>query len=368
MKVIAQVKLLPTPEQADLLKRTLETANAACNWLSERAWESGTFRQYDLQKLAYYEARDKFPLSAQMTVRAIAKVADAYKLDRKTQRHFKPLGAFPYDRKNLSWKTRDKQEVSIDTIEGRQHIPFVCGERQKEMLEKRLGGGELIFRDGDFYIHQTCEVETPDPYDPEGWLGVDLGIVNLATSSDGQNFSGEQIETTRQWYEGRRQTLQSVGTRSAKRRLQKLSGRQAHFQRDTNHCISKRLVETAQRTGRGIALEDLKGIRDRTRVRRGQRSRHSNWAFFQLRQFVSYKAELAGVPIALVDPRNSSKTCSVCGHCSSANRPSRNDFVCEACGHVAPADLNAAANIAARAAVEQPTVAPTLAATRFLAQ
>lgn len=364
--MIAQVKLLATSEQAQLLKQTLETANAACNWLSERAWESHILRQYDLHKMAYYDAREKFGLSAQITVRSIAKVADAYKLDHKSQRYFKPLGALPYDRKNLSWKTHDKQEVSIDTVEGRQHIPFVCGEQQKVMLENRLGGGELIFRGGEFYIHQVCEIETPEPYDAEEWMGVDLGIVNLATSSDGQNFSGEQVETTRQWHQGRRQTLQSVGTPSAKRRLQKLSGRQARFQQDTNHCISKRLVETAQRTGRGIALEDLKGVRSRTRVSRGQRSRHSNWAFFQLRQFVSYKAERVGVPVSFVDPRNTSKTCSVCGHCSSANRLTRNDFVCEACGHVAPADLNAAANIAAKAAVKQPMVEPPLASTSSL--
>lgn len=363
MKLITQVKLLATEEQKDFLKQTLETANAACNWLSERAWSESTFRTYDLHNIAYHDCRDQFPLSSQMTVRAIGKVADAYRLDHKTKREFKLLGAFPYDHRILSWKTRDKQEVSIWTLEGREHIPFVCGEHQKQMLENRLGQADLIFRDGEFYLHQVCEVETPDPYDPEGWIGVDLGIVNIATSSDGEVFSGEQVEARRQWYEDRRQILQSVGTRSAKRRLKSMSGRQSRFQKHVNHCISKRLVETAQRTGYGIALEDLTGIRSRTRVSRGQRSRHSNWTFRQLRDFVSYKAERAGVPVLFIDPKNTSKACSSCGHCSSDNRPTRDNFMCEVCGHVAPADLNAAANIAAKADVRQPMVAPTLAAT-----
>ena len=79
MKLSAQVKLLPTPEQADALKRTLEMANAACNFVSQKAWQSKTFKQYDLHHLCYKDVRAKFPLSAQGVVRVIAKVADAYK-------------------------------------------------------------------------------------------------------------------------------------------------------------------------------------------------------------------------------------------------------------------------------------------------
>jgi hypothetical protein len=105
---------------------------------------------------------------------------------------------------------------------------------------------------------------------------VDLGIVHLAVTSDGESYSGEQVEAKRAWYARRRQVLQSVGTRSAKRRLRQLSGRQRRYQSDTNHCISKGLVEVAQRTGRGIALEDLSGIGERTRVSREQRHRHGS--------------------------------------------------------------------------------------------
>ena len=89
MKLIAQVKLQPTPEQADALKRTLETANAAANYVSGQAWETQTFRQYDLHHLCYSTVRGQFGLSAQVTVRVLAKVADAYKLDRKAKRVFR---------------------------------------------------------------------------------------------------------------------------------------------------------------------------------------------------------------------------------------------------------------------------------------
>lgn len=110
MKLVAQVKLLPTPEQAALLRATMERCNDACNWISEQAWASQTFRQYDLHHLVYHLARERFGLSAQATVRCIAKVADAHKLDRRRQRSFRPTGAVAYDLRLLTWKP---QAVSI---------------------------------------------------------------------------------------------------------------------------------------------------------------------------------------------------------------------------------------------------------------
>ena len=130
MQLTAKVKLLPSTEQASALKHTLETANTACNYISEQAWEGRTFRQYSLHKLVYYDVRERFGLSSQMTVRCISKVADAYKLDRKTKRTFRETGAIAYDSRILSWKAR-KQAASIWTLNGRQTIPFACGDHRR---------------------------------------------------------------------------------------------------------------------------------------------------------------------------------------------------------------------------------------------
>ncbi len=126
--------------------------------------------------------------------------------------------------------------------------------------------------------------------------------------------------------------------------------------RDTNHCISKRIVSKAQRTGSGIAMEDLSGIRGRTRVRRRQRRTMHSWSFNQLRRFVLYKAALAGVPVVFVDPRNTSRTCIECGHIDKRNRPNRDTFHCCSCGFSGAADSIAAENIR-RAAVNPPNAA-----------
>lgn len=357
MKIIAQVKLLTTDEQADALKRTIECANAACDYISEEAWALQCFNRYALQKVVYYQVREHFPdLSSQIVIRCIAKVADAYRVGRHKLRRFKPYGAISYDQRSLSWRTKqDEPIVSIQSVDGRLKIPVAMGEHQKRLIENGLrGAADLIYRDGVFYLHQVCEVETPDPDDPDGWLGVDLGIKNLAVDSDGTVFSGAEVEAKRRWYEKRRAILQSVGTKSAKRRLRQMAGKLARFQRHVNHCISKALVGSAKRTGRGIALEDLTGIRTRTRVNKQQRTRRSNWAFYQLRTFVQYKGLLAGVPVQLVDPRNTSKTCPLCGHVSRTNRRSRDWFACACCGFAAPADHVAAINVAARATVDMP--------------
>jgi IS605 OrfB family transposase len=349
MKLIAQIKLNPTAEQHAALLATLVEANAACDAISVIAWQAREFRRISLQKLSYHQVKDSLKLGAQVLIRCIAKVADAYQQDRKVQRTFRPHGAIAFDDRNLSWYI-DKEAVSIWTVEGRQYIPYSLGEHQRALLASRKGESDLVYRKGAFYLLVVCDVPVSDEQQMEQVLGIDLGITNLATDSDGEVHSGAQVDQKRQWYARRRTALQRVGTRAAKRRLRQLSGRQRRFQRDVNHGISKRLVAKAERTKQAIALEDLSGIHLRTRAKGpAQRARNSNWAFSQLRRFISYKAQRAGVPVFAVNPRYTSRTCCVCGCVDKRNRRSQAEFCCIACGHQAPADVNAAINIRDRA-------------------
>ena len=354
MKLIAQVKLLPTLEQAQALRQTLEVANTACNYISTQAWDNQTFRQFHLHKLTYYTVKEMFQLTAQVVVRCISKVADSYKIDHKTKRTFKPHGAIAFDDRILTYNL-EKKSVSIWTVAGRARIFFTSGKRQMELLNGQRGESDLCFVKGKFYLLAVCDVETPKQIDVEGVLGVDLGMVNIASDSDGENFSGSDIDRNRRIFTHRRARLQKKGTKSAKRKLKKLSGKQARFQKHSNHTISKRLVEKAQDTQRAIALEDLSGIREAP-VRRMQRARRANWSFYQLRQYINYKSERAGIPVFLVDPRNTSRTCPECGHVDKANRVSQSLFSCVSCGYSAPADTVAAVNISARANVNSPMV------------
>jgi putative transposase len=344
VKLTAQLKLHPTPEQHDFLQATLEEANAACNWISQEAFREGVFGQFSLHKIVYHPARERFNLSAQMVVRAIAKVADAYKISKKKQRGFQQHGAFPYDSRILSFRL-DTREVSVWTAAGRQRVPFVCSARAFELLQGDRGEADLCFVRGEFYLFVSCDVETPEAIDVDGALGVDLGLVNVATDSDGEQYSGAHVVSIRERRHRQRKRLQAKGTRSARRVLKRLSGRERRFMTNVNHTISKQLVQKAQCTGRALALEELSGIRDRVKVRRTQRRKLHSWAFRQLGQFVQYKAALAGVPVVLVDPAYTSQTCSACGHVSRSNRPSQDTFLCVQCSFSANADVNAAVNI-----------------------
>jgi IS605 OrfB family transposase len=354
--VTEMLKLAPTPGQAELLLATLRAGNAGSNRVAEVAFAHQTANKIRLQSLVYGELRERFGLSAQMAVRAIAKACEAYKRDKAIQPVFRPLGAVAYDQRILSWKSRDR--VSILTLQGRIEIPVVYQGRWRTAVGAQVRGqADLVHRDGRFYLAVVVEVPDPAPEDPAEWLGADFGVANIATDSDGTAHSGRALRAVRRRHLRLRQRLQAKRTKSAKRLLKKRRRREARLARDVNHCISKTLVGKAKDTGRGIALEDLSGIRGRVSVRRQQRADLHSWAFHQLRGFICYKARMAGVPVRVVDPRNTSRGCSVCGHIDKRNRPTRDEFRCVSCGHAAPADVNAARNIASRAAVMRPNAA-----------
>ena len=343
MKLVVNVKMKPTAEQAAALRRTLEICNVACNWLSGEGWRTGILRQYDLHKLAYRSVRDRFGLAAQATVRCIAKVADAYKLDRKARRFFRKHAAQPYDDRIVRFCSDDT--VSIWTVGGRLKIPCTPGDRQRALLPFRRGEVDLMLVRGKWFLACVCDVDEPELMKATDVLGIDLGLVHIATDSTGQSFSGEAVQENRRRFTHRRRNLQRKGTRSARRKLQNLSGKQARFQKDVNHRVSKALVAKARTLPAAIALEDLKGIRLRVKARRRQRATLSNWGFHQLRSFLSYKATLAGLPIVLVAPRHTSQACPACGFVAKANRKTRDHFTCGACGFAGAADHIAALNI-----------------------
>ncbi len=353
MRLTIQLKLLPTAEQADALHRTLVRANAACDSISQVAWNARTLGQFPIHRLTYGTVRETFSLSAQLTVRCIAKVADAYKLDKKTQRTFAPLGAVAFDERILAYKSAS---VSIWTLDGRQTIPFVCGERQRALLAFRKGESDLAFVRGSWYLFATADIETPDPIDVEGVLGIDLGVTNIAVDSDGEIHSGRAIKNVRYRHRRLRTKLQKLGTKSSRRRLRQLAGQEVRFAKDVNHVLSKRIVAKAKGTKRAIGIEDLTHIRTRITARRSQRATLHSWSFAQLQAFVSYKALGAGVPVHRVDPRNTSRTCPKCGCIDKANRKTQASFVCTSCGYAGLADVIAASNIASRALVSAPYV------------
>lgn len=354
MLLTIQAKVVTDIYAGERLLKTMEEFNKACNHISEFAWNEKIFGKIRLQQNLYYKVREQFNLSAQMTVRAIAKVSESYRIERNHKHTFKEHGAIVYDQRILSFKALDK--ISLLTLDGRSTCPVLIGGYRP--LEKRYirGQADLCYRNGEFFLYVVVDVpEQECNAFPTGIIGVDMGIVNIATTSEGKVYSGDQATRTRKKYAKLKASLQSVGTWNAKKHLKNVAKKERRFKKNLNHTIAKDIVSTAKDTTQAIAIEDLDGIRQRGNpAGKAHRDSLDRWAFHELRSFIEYKAKIAGVPVYAVDPHHTSQMCPICGHTSKANRRTQADFACTRCGHTMNADLNAAINIQYRAAVNQP--------------
>ena len=185
---------------------------------------------------------------------------------------FRPEGAQPYDDRMLSWQIAQRR-VSIWTLVGRVKDVRVTAsvEQLATLALHRRGESDLARRDGMWFLMATCEVpEQPLNSEPADFQGIDLGIVNIATTSDGEIMAGRCLNRSRARERTLRTKLQRKHTPSARRRLKRRRRKEARRARDINHKIAKHVVAEAERTGRGIALEDLTGIRERVRLHKPQ--------------------------------------------------------------------------------------------------
>jgi IS605 OrfB family transposase len=352
-------KLSIDADAVTAIRATAAAFNAAATYCAQVAWQEHVTNKNKLHHMVYGPTRSEYGLGAQLACCARDKAAEAVRAARAngsdTCPTFNPNSSIRYDARTYRLMSLDR--VSLNTLTGRVFGQLALGDFQRRYLYDttwKIGGAELIQRNGQFYLHITQTKANPAPAEPTGFLGVDLGIVNLAADSDGEMYSGTAVQRVRERRFQHRQRLQTANTRRARWRLRQNARKESRFQRDVNHCISKKLVAKARTARKALAVEDLTKIRARVTVRREQRRARHNWAFRHLRSFIAYKAQQAGVLVVAVDPRNTSRTCSVCGHCEKANRVDQAHFHCRnpRCGHTAAADTNAAVNIALKAACQ----------------
>lgn len=348
-------KLSLDPEAAAAVRATAEAFNAAASYCAQVAWHERVTNRTKLHHIVYGPTRVTFGLGAQLACCARDKAAEAVRAARangsQTCPTFRPDSSIRLD--VHTYRLLGLERVSLYTLSGRVSGQLMLGAFQRRCLDDpswKNGGAELVRRHGQFYLHITQTKANSTPPEPSGFVGVDLGIVNLAADSEGATYSGAPVQAVRERRYTQRQRLQKANTRRSRWRLRQLARKEGRFQKDVNHRISKQLVAKARTTRKALAVEELTKIRERAPVRREQRRVHHSWAFRQLRGFVEYKARQAGVLVVAVDPRNTSRTCSRCGYCDKANRRSQAHFACLSCGYAAAADTNAAVNIAQRAA------------------
>ena len=319
-------KLNPSKDVVQKIESTLEAFANACNYANQNVKPNITSKT-TIQSQVYQTIRKEYGLSANLAVRACARVGanrKTAKQKNKPVKEFKPTSA-DYDARIFAFREKD-WTVSLTLVGGREHIPIVPGNYQKGKLKGRKPTSAQLCKhiDGKYYIHIQLKDDAPKPIKADDVIGVDLGRTDLAYTSQDKKWSGKEIRDVRDKYSRVRASIQkkaSKGTGSSRRRcrqlLKLLSGKERRFQRHINHVISKTIVSDAKKSNSIIAIEDLTGIRNRTNQEprtKTEKRRSNSWAFFQLRQYIEYKGIGQGVETYAVPPAYSSLSCHACLH------------------------------------------------------
>ena len=344
-------KLNPTPEQVAQIEATLKAFADACNYANQQVKPQITSKT-TIQNMVYQDLRSLFGLSANLAVRACARVGanrKTAKQQRKPVKDFKPTSA-DYDARIFAFREKD-WSFSLTLLDSREHIKIDFGNYQRGKLKgKKPTSAQLCkHRDCSYYIHIQVKDEVPEPLKPTNVIGVDFGRRDIAVTSNGDKWDGKQVTDIRDRYSRTRASLQqkaTKGTRSTRRRakqiLQRLSGRERRFQQWLNHQISYQIIQQAKSTKAIVAIENLRGIRERTNQQprnKVERRRSNSWSFYQLRYFLEYKGIKEGVEVVAVPPAYTSQTCHQCLYIGLR---SDKRFKCGNCSWHGDADLNGA--------------------------
>lgn len=345
MKITRTAKL-KLDISAEQILPTAVAYTEAFNYICEVGWKANTYNPITLHEKTYKNTREKYQLPAQLAISARSKAKEALKavwaLAKKGKKISCPnstLSSIRYDARSFSvWF--EKKQVSLSTLNGRVKAGFSIPKCFDGYLSWTRKSAELLIREGSVFLNIVFEKEIEDiPQNiPDRVIGIDRGINRVAVTSENK-FYGKIVKGKIKKQKELRRKLQKCGSKSAKRHLKKLKLKENRYRRDVNHCISKAIINAAPKNSI-LVLEDLTHMRETA----GSKEVH-NWSFYQLEEFLRYKAEVKGIQVDYVDARYTSRKCSRCGHTCKENRKSQPQFECVKCGFQLDADLNAARNI-----------------------
>jgi IS605 OrfB family transposase len=320
------------------LKDTIRQYFQAYCFCIDKGIELHTSNKKKIHNATYYPLRKIYPNIPSALLQTIRNVAcenlKAVKLKVKPI----PKNKFiRYDKRTFSYKNGI---VSVSTINKRQKFNITLPKFAEKYKSWNCKAGTVVLRNDQLWLNLIFNKNAETITNPDTFLGTDMGINHIAVCSDNEFYNSKQLKRIKGKYQYLKAKLQSAGTRSAKRHLKRLKGREKRFVRDVNHCISKRIAEKPYDC---FVLEDLKKIK-RDKGKKFNR-KLGNWSYYQLGNFIQYKAEEKGKLTIKVNPKHTSQICSKCGHIEKSNRKGSR-FKCKKCGFELDADLNASRNIA----------------------
>jgi putative transposase len=352
--VTLKIKLEATERSSRSLSETQKAYIVALNHASKVAFEKKVFNSVALHHITYQDVRELTKLPANLVCSARNVVAEAYKRDKEKHHCWKETAAMRYDARTLTVKI-DQQYATLTTLQGRVRVSLILSEYHKQYLDGRweIEPTATVSHKGlTWFLHLILTKDIPDS-PSEVAIGVDSGIVRIATTSTGKVFKGGNIKHIRERRFKQRRDLQAARhkSRNQRRLLKRLAGKERRSVDWLLWNVANEIAAEALKANAGtIVVEDLKGIRTRIRVSKKQRLIHHGWPFSSLFAKIKHVGSKHGVKIESVDARNTSKTCHKCGYCDAANRKSQTVFICVRCGHKSNADFNASLNVRDRRA------------------
>lgn len=347
----------------NILKKTISLSNQACQECINIGMKEKTFNKTRLHHLTYHNIRKKHPeLNSSLVTSVRDQASDMLKRLKLEKKPTKKQYSSVRLNHNTFKILPDSKIISISTINGRKEYAIKIPHYFQKYYFKESDSARIRIKKGRVFLDIIVEIETPPKRNITKIIGVDRGVYNPAVLSDNTFFNSKKLREVKGKYKHLKGCLQRAGTRSAKRHLQKISGRERRFVTDVNHCISKAIVN---KDCDAIALEELKtGIMKRKhKTSKKTRRLIGSWSARQLLSFIQYKAEMLGKSVILVNSHYTSQACNRCGNISKSNRKGRL-FKCKVCGYTLHSDLNASRNIAclakgriSRLFVNQPIVA-----------
>jgi len=354
MKLVRTIKLR-IHEEPQVFQPTISAYTKAFNYTCNVGWNDKDYNGVSLHHKVYKTTRDYLP--SQLAVSARMKATEALKSAKARLKKGKKVScpqskgiSIRYDARsfNVWW---DKNEVSFSTIKGRVKSKLIVPEYFQQYLSWKRCSADLFIRNNMVFLHIVVEMEISDHVTNDKFIGCDRGIKKLAVTSDLRFFGGGRVREVSRRYKRLRSVLQSKG-HSGKRHFRKISSKENCFRRDVNHCVSKQIVQGLE-AGTTLVLEKLTGLTNNCvhKMRRKKtkdkerRYEHSSWSYYQLEEFLTYKAAFKGILIGHVSARYTSRGCSKCGFIARANRTCQSRFSCKKCSYQCNADLNASFNI-----------------------
>lgn len=322
-----------------MLLQTAVAFNKACQIVLNYGSHHKTYNKNVLNRETYRQVRTKVPHLPSALVQTARDEASEMLKRTNFASITKKRFSIRYDNRTFKFYP-DSNYVSLTTVAGRLNFTF----KHYSYMDRWRGeytNAQLIARGKRVFINVQVKLpDAPAHTDEPHFLGMDRGIMNIAVCSDNTFYNSKHLRAVKGRYQYLRRKLQHTGTRSAKRHLRKLSGRERRFCAGVNHCISKVVVNKPYNV---FVMEKL-GIRKRKSNGHHLNSKLSTWSFAELQRFINYKAEQLGKQIIFINPRYTSQRCSRCGFTDRRNRHG-STFYCRNCSFQLNADLNASRNI-----------------------